>query len=237
MRTLFFASCRQAAGAIIIEVRRQFAQIPGLREGTAEADSDKCVAISTQSSVEEMILPGLYAVLSPITVGFLIGPSCLVGLLAGSIASGMMLAIMMANAGGAWDNSKKYIEIEGAAGGKGTETHKACVVGDTVGDPFKDTSGPALNILIKLMSIISLTIAPLMEGFDTWETAQWGIIPLAVMLAGTVAVWWFFWREEHDITADVSGNKAPDETAKKQDSAMNEEEDGGKGGENVEVAA
>lgn len=108
----------QAAGAIIIEVRRQFAEIPGLREGTAEADSDKCVAISTQSSIEEMILPGLYAILSPLTIGFLIGPKALTGLLAGSIASGMMLAIMMANAGGAWDNAKKYIEIEGAAGGK-----------------------------------------------------------------------------------------------------------------------
>lgn len=117
----------QAACAIIVEVRRQFAEIPGLREGTAEADSDKCVAISTQSSVEEMILPGLYAILAPITVGFLVGPRCLTGLLGGAIASGMMLAIMMANAGGAWDNSKKYIEIEGACGGKGTETHKVRV--------------------------------------------------------------------------------------------------------------
>ena len=197
----------QAAGAIIIEVRRQFAEIPGLREGTAEADSDKCVAISTQSSVEEMVLPGLYAILSPITVGFLVGPKCLTGLLAGAIASGMMLAIMMANAGGAWDNSKKYIEIEGAKGGKGTDTHKACVVGDTVGDPFKDTSGPALNILIKLMSIISLTIAPLMSGVEEWEFWYWGLIPLAVMLIGTYLVYFFFWREMADITADVSANK------------------------------
>lgn len=102
-----------------------------------------------------MVLPGLYAIASPITVGFLIGPKCLTGLLGGAIASGMMLAIMMANAGGAWDNSKKYIEIEGACGGKGTETHKACVVGDTVGDPFKDTSGPALNILIKYVHRLS----------------------------------------------------------------------------------
>ena len=200
---LFF----QAAGAIIIEVRRQFAEIPGLREGTAEADSDKCVAISTQSSVEEMVLPGLYAILSPITVGFLVGPKCLTGLLAGSIASGMMLAIMMANAGGAWDNSKKYIEIEGAKGGKGTDTHKACVVGDTVGDPFKDTSGPALNILIKLMSIISLTVAPLMAGNEEWDLWYWGLIPLAVMLIGTYFVYFFFWREMADITADVSANK------------------------------
>lgn len=105
---------------------------------------------------------------------------------------------------GAWDNSKKYIEIEGAAGGKGTETHKACVVGDTVGDPFKDTSGPALNILIKLMSIISLTIAPLMkETSADWATWYYGLIPLALMLIGTFGVYWFFWREMADITADI----------------------------------
>ena len=152
-----------------------------------------------------MILPGLYAVLSPLTVGFLIGPKCLTGLLAGAIASGMMMAIMMANAGGAWDNSKKYIEIEGAKGGKGTETHKACVVGDTVGDPFKDTSGPALNILIKLMSIIALTVAPLMDGQEEWEHFEWGFIPLGVMIVGTYLVYYFFWREMADITADVSG--------------------------------
>jgi K(+)-stimulated pyrophosphate-energized sodium pump len=151
-----------------------------------------------------MILPGLYAILSPITVGFLIGPKCLTGLLAGSIASGMMLAIMMANAGGAWDNSKKYIEIEGAKGGKGTDIHKACVVGDTVGDPFKDTSGPALNILIKLMSIISLTIAPLMEDDDDWDVWYYGLIPLGVMVVGTYAVYYYFWRDIADITADVS---------------------------------
>jgi H(+)-translocating pyrophosphatase len=200
---LTMLSVQKAAGAIIIEVRRQFAEIPGLREGTAEADSDRCVAISTQSSVEEMILPGLYAVLTPVAVGFIVGPRCLTGLLGGAIASGMMLAIMMANAGGAWDNSKKYIEIEGAKGGKGTEIHKACVVGDTVGDPFKDTSGPSLNILIKLMSIISLTIAPLMEGDDDWDVWYYGLIPLGVMLLGTVAVYHFFWREVLDVTADV----------------------------------
>jgi K(+)-stimulated pyrophosphate-energized sodium pump len=197
----------QAACAIIIEVRRQFAEIPGLREGTAEADSDRCVAISTQSSVEEMILPGLYAVLSPITIGFLIGPKCLTGMLAGAISSGMMLAVMMANAGGAWDNSKKYIEIEGAHGGKGTDIHKACVVGDTVGDPFKDTSGPALNILIKLMSIIALVIAPLMAGNDDWENWYYGLIPLGVMLIGTYVVYALFWTKVVDITADVSSNK------------------------------
>jgi len=224
---LTMLSVQKAAGAIIIEVRRQFAEIPGLREGTAEADSDKCVQISTQSSVEEMILPGLYAVLAPITVGFLIGPKCLTGLLAGAIASGMMLAIMMANAGGAWDNSKKYIEIEGAAGGKGTETHKACVVGDTVGDPFKDTSGPALNILIKLMSIISLTVAPLMQtesgaAFKEWEHFYWGFIPLAIMIIGTFLVYHFFWKNIADITADVGGEDGAD--AEKKDTPPEVEE-------------
>jgi K(+)-stimulated pyrophosphate-energized sodium pump len=154
-----------------------------------------------------MVLPGLYAVLSPVTVGFLIGPHCLTGLLAGSIASGMMLALMMANAGGAWDNSKKYIEIEGAKGGKGTDTHKACVVGDTVGDPFKDTSGPALNILIKLMSMISLTIAPLLEGVSEWEFWYYGLIPLAAMIIGTYMVYHYYWREIPDTKADVSSKK------------------------------
>jgi len=157
-----------------------------------------------------MILPGLYAILSPITIGFLIGPTCLTGLLGGSIVSGMMLAIMMSNAGGAWDNSKKYIEIEGAAGGKGTETHKACVVGDTVGDPFKDTSGPALNILIKLMSMISLVIAPLMEDKEDWQEFYWGFIPLAAMLLGTFAVYKMFWSKNIDITADVGGGDKKD---------------------------
>ena len=171
---MFHSVVYQAAGKIIVEVRRQFAEIPGLREGTAEADSDKCVAISTLAAIEEMVLPGLYATLLPITTGFLIGPRCLTGLLAGSIASGMMLALMMANAGGAWDNSKKYIEIEGAFGGKGTETHKASIVGDTVGDPFKDASGPSLNILIKLTSIISLVIAARLKGNSDWE--KWTMV-------------------------------------------------------------
>jgi inorganic pyrophosphatase len=203
---LTMLSVQKAAGAIIIEVRRQFAEIPGLREGEAEADSDKCVAISTQSSVEEMILPGIYAILSPISVGFLIGPKCLAGLLAGAIASGMMLAIMMANAGGAWDNSKKYIEIEGARGGKGTEIHKACVVGDTVGDPFKDTSGPALNVLIKLMSLISLVIAPILkQNPGDWEVWYYGLIPIGLMLLGTFVVYWFYWRNGLDIAAEVGG--------------------------------
>lgn len=188
----------------MMEVRRQFAEIPGLREGTAEADSDKCVAISTQSSVEEMVLPGLYAIMSPITVGLLVGPRCLTGLLGGAIASGMMLAIMMANAGGAWDNAKKYIEIEGAAGGKGTDVHKACVVGDTVGDPFKDTSGPSLNILIKLMTIIALTIAPELKGNSDWDHWYFGLIPLFILVAGTFFVYIAFWKTDAESKIAVT---------------------------------
>eukprot|EP00536_Pseudo-nitzschia_multiseries_P010111 jgi/Psemu1/319791/estExt_fgenesh1_pm.C_2980001 len=201
---LTMLSVRKTAGAIIDEVHRQFETIPGLKEGTAEADSDRCVEISTRFSIQEMILPGMYAIFTPATIGFLIGPLCLAGLLAGAIASGMMLATMMANGGGAWDNAKKYIEVEGAHGGKGTAIHKACVVGDTVGDPFKDTSGPSLNILIKLMSIVALTIAPSMNGVDHWETAVWGLIPLSVMILGTILVWFFFWRDDSEVDRNDS---------------------------------
>lgn len=182
---LTMLSVRKAAGAIIEEVRRQFAQIEGLMAGTADADHEKCISICTACSVEEMILPGAYAVLSPIFVGFLVGPKCLAGVLGGAIASGSMLAIMMSNAGGAWDNSKKYIEIENKDDpiiGKGTDTHTACVVGDTVGDPFKDTSGPALNILIKLMSVIALTIAPIIAGNGDWENWTYGLVPFCLMV-------------------------------------------------------
>jgi K(+)-stimulated pyrophosphate-energized sodium pump len=204
---LTMLSVQKAAGAIIVEVRRQFAEIEGLREGTAEPDCEKCVAISTQSSVEEMILPGLYAIMSPLIIGLLIGPTALAGMLAGAIASGMMLAIMMSNAGGAWDNSKKYIEIEGECGGKGTQTHKACVVGDTVGDPFKDTSGPALNILIKLMSMISLTIAPIIKGWENWQFWYYGIIPIVICFLGTIVVYHMYWKNGLDITAPVTSGK------------------------------
>merc|ERR1711920_952455 len=155
-----------------------------------EPDSDKCVMISTRSSVKEMIAPGLYAVLAPLFVGFCVGPRCLMGLLAGAIVSGAMLAIMMSNAGGAWDNSKKLCEKLQL---KKTQQGKACVVGDTVGDPFKDTSGPALNILIKLMSMVSLTIAPLLtDSFNVpnedWENWYYGIAPFAVFICVTVAL-------------------------------------------------
>ena len=150
----------RAAGAMVEEVRRQFREIPGLREGNAPADYTRAVDISTRGAMREMVLPGVIAIAAPVIVGLLLGPAALGGLLIGSISSGFLLALMMANAGGAWDNAKKYIEA-GEYGGKGSASHEAAVVGDTVGDPFKDTSGPALNILIKLMSIVALVFAPL----------------------------------------------------------------------------
>jgi K(+)-stimulated pyrophosphate-energized sodium pump len=150
----------KAAYSIVLEVRRQFKEIPGLMEGEAEADYEKCITISTNSALREMIAPGLIAIAAPLTVGLILGPGALGGLLAGSLAAGFMLAITLANAGGAWDNAKKWIE-QGHLGGKGSDAHKAAVTGDTVGDPFKDTSGPALNILLKLMSIVAVVFAPL----------------------------------------------------------------------------
>ncbi|MBK9472782.1 MAG: sodium-translocating pyrophosphatase [bacterium] len=151
----------RAAFAMIEEVRRQFREIPGLMEGTGTADFRRCVDISTTAAIREMILPGLLAVATPVAVGFLGGTEMLGGLLAGVTTSGVLLAIFQSNAGGAWDNAKKHIEA-GNFGGKGSEAHKAAVVGDTVGDPFKDTSGPSLNILIKLMAVISVVIAPML---------------------------------------------------------------------------
>ncbi|MBK8814090.1 MAG: sodium-translocating pyrophosphatase [Methylococcaceae bacterium] len=148
----------KAAHEIVLEVRRQFHEIPGLMEGTGQPDYKTCVGISTESALREMILPGALAVVVPIVVGHVLGKEALAGLLVGTLLSGFLLAVMMANAGGAWDNAKKYIET-GEYGGKGSESHKAAVVGDTVGDPFKDTSGPSLNILIKLMTIVSLVFA------------------------------------------------------------------------------
>ena len=224
---LTMLSVRKSAGAIINEVRRQFC-FPGVKEsflpenaGDAalkQAAEDKvdpalCVKIATESSVVEMVLPGTYAILCPIMIGLLVGPACLAGVLAGSIASGCMLGIMMSNAGGAWDNSKKYIEIECVPEKddptkgfdekgenpsyktkkngfptipKHTIHHDACVVGDTVGDPFKDTSGPALNILIKLMSMVSLTIAPLLAGNGTYDSWEFGLIPIILAILITV---------------------------------------------------
>ena len=153
-------SVSKAAYKMIEEVRRQFREIPGILEGKAKPDYGTCVSISTRAALHEMIVPGVMAVAAPLLVGILFGPGALGGLLAGSLVTGVLLAIYMSNSGGAWDNAKKYIE-GGHHGGKGSSAHKAAVVGDTVGDPFKDTSGPSINILIKLMTVVSLVFAPI----------------------------------------------------------------------------
>merc|ERR1712190_502051 len=199
--SLTMISVGKSAAEIIQEVRRQFDELKNdngftLRSAIEKAcqgikipaeedvkpDSNRCVMISTRSSVKEMIAPGAYAILAPMFIGFLVGPAGLMGLLAGAIVSGAMLAIMMSNAGGAWDNSKKLCEKVGI---KKTEQGKACVVGDTVGDPFKDTSGPSLDILLKLMAMVSLLIAPLIDGNDDWENAWIGFIPLVLCLGAS----------------------------------------------------
>ena len=153
-------SVGKAAFKMVQEIRRQFREIPGLMEGTAKPDSARCVDIATTAALREMILPGLTAILAPVIVGLLLGKEALGGMLVGATLTGVLMALMMSNGGGAWDNAKKYIE-EGNLGGKGSDAHMAAVVGDTVGDPFKDTSGPSMNILIKLMSVVSLVLAPL----------------------------------------------------------------------------
>jgi len=155
----------RTAGVLVEEIRRQFREIKGLLDGEAEPEIEACVSIVTQGALKEMVLPGLLALAAPLSVGFIIGPEALGGFLAGATACGVLLGIFMANGGGAWDNAKKYIE-EGNFGGKGSDAHKAAVVGDTVGDPFKDTSGPSMNILIKLMAVVSLVFAPLMAVKD-----------------------------------------------------------------------
>ena len=153
-------SVGKAANQMIEEVRRQFREDAGIMAGTSKPDYANCVDISTGAALKEMVIPGLMAIVAPLAVGFILGAEALAGMLGGALSSGVLLAIMMANAGGAWDNAKKYIE-EGNFGGKGSESHKAAVVGDTVGDPFKDTSGPSINILIKLMTIVSVVFAPM----------------------------------------------------------------------------
>ncbi len=166
----------RAAGGMVEEVRRQFREIPGIMEGTGKPDSARCVDISTRAALREMILPGVIALLAPLLVGWLLGVEALGGLLAGALVTGVLMALFMANSGGAWDNAKKLIEA-GALGGKGSDAHKAAVVGDTVGDPFKDTSGPSLNILVKLMSVVALVLAPLfvrIHGIALADEPPWG---------------------------------------------------------------
>jgi len=218
---LTMLSVGKAATAIILEVRKQLAEKPKLKElanlsldenwecseedKAVKPDVDSCVAISTKSSLGEMLLPGALAVLTPIGVGLLVGARCLGGLLMGAIATGFLMAVMMNNAGGAWDNSKKWVEndhpeiVAGKPVMKGSDHHAAVVTGDTVGDPFKDTSGPALNILIKLMSVLSLTCAPIFK--NDWETWYSGIIVLVVELIFCFVVFYFIWYK--DTTMDV----------------------------------
>ena len=158
------SSVGRAAQSIVVEVRRQFKEIKGLMEGKAEADYEACVDICTKASLREMVLPTILAIVTPVAVGLLLGYNGVIGMLAGATSTGFLMAVFMSNSGGAWDNAKKYIE-GGAHGGKGSEAHKAAVVGDTVGDPFKDTSGPSINILIKLLSMVSIVFAALVVNF------------------------------------------------------------------------
>jgi K(+)-stimulated pyrophosphate-energized sodium pump len=168
---VFVAMTMNAVGttsfSIVNEVRRQFREITGLMEGTTRPEYGRIVDISTKASISQMIAPGVMTILSPVVVGIVLGPLALTGFLAGAIVTGFILAIAFANAGGSWDNAKKWIET-GAYGGKGSDAHKASVVGDTVGDPMKDTSGPSLNIMIKLISIIALVLAPVFADFAGW---------------------------------------------------------------------
>ena len=188
---LTMTAVKEAAMSIIEEVRRQFREISGLLEGKAKADHATCVAMCTKASLRQMVIPGVLAVLAPLLVGLLLGPKALAGVLLGSIVSGFLLAVMMANAGGAWDNAKKWVEA-GNFGGKGSETHKAVVVGDTIGDPFKDTSGPALNILLKLMSIVSLVFAPLFYASGAKAT-QFSYLAVFLIVAVLVAIYVLKW--------------------------------------------
>jgi K(+)-stimulated pyrophosphate-energized sodium pump len=166
---LFSAKCLKAVGTaafgVVEEVRRQFKEIPGIMEGTGRPDYARCVDLVTKSALKEFIVPGVIAVISPILVGFILGPIALGGLLLGSIITGLLMALNLSTAGGSWDNAKKYVE-DGNLGGKGSETHKATVVGDTVGDPYKDTAGPAINPLIKVMNTLAILIAGLVVIFS-----------------------------------------------------------------------
>ncbi|RKX68430.1 sodium-translocating pyrophosphatase, partial [candidate division TA06 bacterium] len=164
----------RAAGKMVDEVRRQFHTIKGIMEGTSKPDYASCVDISTKAAQKEMVLPSLLAIIVPILVGLFLGVAGVMGLLAGGLTTGFSLAIMLNNAGGAWDNAKKYIE-QGNLGGKGSEPHKASIVGDTVGDPCKDTSGPSLNILIKLMSMVSIVVAGLTVAYSPYIQKFLGI--------------------------------------------------------------
>jgi inorganic pyrophosphatase len=224
-------SVGKAAAEMIPEVRRQFHEeknqygvtlleiIQRACKGETipenediEPDSDKCIMISTKSSVKEMLAPGIYAVLTPLIVGFLVGPRAVMGLLSGTIGSAAMLAVMMGNAGGAWDNAKKLCEKLKI---KKTDMGKACIVGDTVGDPFKDTSGPSLDILLKLMAMVSLMIAPLISGGEDWDNWWLGAIVLVICIIATLVLWKtgvLTWKDP--LNLDGVNAQAPEESPK-----------------------
>ena len=208
----------RSAGSIIEEVRRQFRN--GILEGLVKPDYAACVDIATRASLKEMVAPGVMAVIVPIMVGIFMGPEALAGVLTGSIVSGSTMAIMMANAGGAWDNSKKLCEKLGLKKSKvekERQQQKACVVGDTVGDPFKDTSGPALNILIKLMSMVSLTVAPLLKAYHkNWDHYHWGFIPFGLFVIVTYALVKnniLTWQDPIQALLEKGANQADEESA------------------------
>jgi K(+)-stimulated pyrophosphate-energized sodium pump len=176
----------RAAGAIVFEVRRQFREIPGIMEGTAKPEYGRVVDICTRDSLRELATPGLLAVLAPIAVGFGLGVGALGSYLAGAIATGTLMAILLANSGGAWDNAKKMVE-DGQHGGKGSPAHEATVIGDTVGDPFKDTAGPAINPLLKVMNLVSLLIAPAVVAMSIGDDAN-GPLRLVIALAAVAVI-------------------------------------------------
>jgi K(+)-stimulated pyrophosphate-energized sodium pump len=180
---LAISAVGRAAGAVVYEVRRQFAEIPGIMDGSARPEYGKVVDICTKDSLRELATPGLLAVTAPIAVGFGLGASALAGYLAGAIACGTLMAIFLANSGGSWDNAKKLVE-DGHHGGKGSDAHAATVIGDTVGDPFKDTAGPAINPLIKVMNLVAVLIAPAIVGLATTPSVSW----LRYVIGGVAAV-------------------------------------------------